>query len=58
MLTLENTEGFDQETLDKMNEEVQELIKVTFVEEEYPDAIYNDCLKWAENEVLKKYGGA
>lgn len=58
MLNLENTTGFGQETLDKMNLEVKKLIKETFVEEEYPEADYYNCLKWAEDRVLKKYGGA
>lgn len=54
MLTMENTEGFNQETLDEMNEAVKRLM--FNYEETYGDR--DAYLKWAEESVLKRYGGA
>lgn len=63
MLTLDNTAGFSQEDLDKMNEEVESLIQKQLDDiidpsfEMTPDDEAN-FRQWAEEEVLKKYGGA
>jgi len=54
MFTEENTEGFTKEQLDEMNEEVKNLM-INY-EETYGD--YDQYLQWAEEKVLKKWGGA
>lgn len=54
MFTMENTEGFTEEQLKDMNEAVKRLM--FNYEEAYGD--YNEYLQWAEESVLKKYGGA
>lgn len=58
MLTLDYTEGFDQGTLDKMNMEVQEEMGYTEIEDYDSLDDYHNHLQWAEEAVLKKYGGA
>ena len=54
MFTEDNTEGFTKEQLEEMNEEVKNLM-INY-EETYGD--YDQYLQWAEEKVLKKYGGA
>jgi hypothetical protein len=54
MLTKDNTEGFTQEELEKMNAEVQK--EMMNYDPKYND--YEDYLQWAEEIVLKKHGGA
>jgi hypothetical protein len=58
MLTMDNTEGFTQDELDKMNDEVEEYFKMYWPTMTQDDANYYECLQWAEEKVLKKYGGA
>jgi hypothetical protein len=59
MLTMENTEGFNQSELDTINKEVARLL-----EYEYPEYKYMgyeeqyEKLQWAEEKILKMYGGA
>jgi hypothetical protein len=53
---MDNTEGFTQAELDKMNDEVELELEGCSVDGESPD--YYQCLQWAEEKVLKKYGGA
>jgi ribosomal protein S10 len=61
MLTLENTEGFDQEMLDRMNKEVSDLVKNTVDDLIQPIVLtqedYDIFTEYHEKEVLKKYGG-
>jgi len=54
MLTMDNTEGFSKEQLDKMNAEVEELMGTL----DNGDYDYHQYLQWAEEKILKKYGGA
>ena len=54
MLTQDNTEGYTDAQLDEMNEEVKNLM-INY-EETYGD--YDQYLQWAEEKVLKKWGGA
>jgi len=54
MFTEDNTEGFSKEQLEQMNEEVKNLM-INY-EEAYGE--YEPYLKWAEEKVLKKCGGA
>jgi hypothetical protein len=52
MFTLENTEGFDQATLDKMNDEVMDLMTTQYL------MTLSQARVWAEEKVLAKYRGA
>jgi hypothetical protein len=54
MLTMNNTEGFNQSELDIINKEVEELMNDFIFG--YHD--YDDYLQWAEEKILKMYGGA
>jgi len=54
MFTEDNTTGFTKDQLDEMNTEVKNLMMN--YEEAYGE--YEPYLKWAEEKVLKKYGGA
>lgn len=54
MLTNDNTTGFTDEQLDEMNRKVANLM-INY-EDVYGD--YDAYLQWAEEKVLKEYGGA
>ena len=54
MFTDDNTEGFTKEQLEEMNAEVEELMSTL----DNGDYDYQQYLQWAEEKVLKKYGGA
>lgn len=54
MLTLENTQGFNQDTLDKMNAEVESIMDSEYIAY-YHD--YEDFLYETEKKVLARYGG-
>lgn len=56
MLTMDNTEGFEQAELDQMNEEVQDLLKEWKPEVERYGI--GNMTQYAEKEVLKLHGGA
>jgi hypothetical protein len=58
MLTKDNTEGFTQEELDNMNTEVKYMLDEIGHGIVRDSLDYNVYLKWAEEKVLKKYGGA
>jgi len=58
MLTSDNTEGFSQEELDKMNDEVEKEMYNFPMDERGNLPEYYNAIKSAEEKVLKKYGGA
>ena len=58
MLTMDNTEGFSQEELDKMNAEVEEEMYNFPMDERGNLPEYYNAIRQAEEKILKKYGGA
>lgn len=56
MMTDDNTEGFSTEEREQMNGEVSELLNEWKITNNHPD--YEYYLQWAEEQILKKYGGA
>jgi hypothetical protein len=58
MLTQDNTEGFTQEELNKMNDEVKMLLNEIGSGIIRDSQDYHSYLQWAEEKVLKIHGGA
>ena len=58
MLTTDNTEGFTQEQLNRMNEEVEKETYDFPMDERENLPVYYEALQRAEEYILKKYGGA
>lgn len=55
MITDDNTDGFSTEERQQMNNDVSELLDEWKITNDHPD--YEDYLQWAEEQILKKYGG-
>ncbi|MFA7170043.1 MAG: hypothetical protein WC178_04285 [Candidatus Paceibacterota bacterium] len=55
---MDNTEGFSQEELDKMNAEVEEEMYNFPMDERGNLPEYYNAIRQAEEKILKKYGGA
>lgn len=58
MLTLSNTQGFSQETIDKMNAEVSKWMETEISKMLVEIDGYESVLKYYERVMMKKYRGA